>query len=398
MKRMKRIIALFLCMTTFISFSLLFTAADASTLAQDYETKNKLESELAAIKKQQSEINANLKAAKDKVNNQIQIINLLHDEMEAYQKELETLFSLIEEYTALTDQKQKEIDALNEKVNNNFELFKKRLEFAQESGNMSYIDFILGSSDLSDIISRSEVINDMLGNDRKIIESLISDREAIEKAKQEVDIALKSCEEKQKQYEESVAILEQKRKDEQAYLAQLKNDQAAEQAAYNRAQSSKKALEKRLDEIIQQIADKSSGSYEGDFIWPLPKTTPGYLTQKFKGAAHSGIDIGVGGWANNGKVPAIASAAGKVVRVGYWSDWGNLVVVDHGGKYLTYYAHLHTISVSYGQQVSQGQQLGKIGSTGDSSAPHLHFVFYAPVGANGASIRTDPLNYVKAPR
>ncbi len=397
MKRMKRIIALLLCLSTLVSFSMLFTAADASTLAQDYETKNKLESELAAIKKKQSEINSGLKAAKDKVNNQIQTINLLHDEMEAYQKELETLASLIEEYTNLASQKEKEIDALNAKMNQNFELFKERLEFAQESGNMSYIDFILGSSDLSDIISRSEVINDMLENDRKIIESLLSDREAIEKAKEEIDIALKSCEEKQKQYEESVAVLEQKRKEEQAYLAQLKNDQAAQQAAYNRAQNSKKDLEKRLDDIIQQIADKSTGSYSGDFIWPLPLSTPGYLTQKFKGAAHSGIDIGVGGWSNNGVVPAIASAAGKVVRVGYWSDWGNLVVVDHGGKYLTYYAHLHTISVSYGQQVSQGQQLGKIGSTGDSSAPHLHFVFYAPVGAGGASIRTDPLNYVKQP-
>lgn len=397
MKRMKRLLALFLCVSTLISFSTLFTAADASTLAEDYETKNKLESQLAAIKKQQSEISANLKAAKDKVNNQIQTINLLYDEMEAYQKELETLSSLIEEYTNLAAQKEKEIDELNVKMNKNFELFKERLEFAQESGNMSYIDFILGSSDLSDIISRSEVINDMLENDRKIIEALVADRDAIAKAKSEVDVALKSCEEKQKQYEATVAVLEQKRKEEAAYLQQLKDDQAAEQAAYNRAQNSKKELEKRLDEIIQQIADKSTGSYSGTFIWPLPLSSPGYLTQKFKGAAHSGIDIGVGGWANNGKVPAIASAAGKVVRVGYWSDWGNLVVVDHGGKYLTYYAHLDSISVSYGQQVSQGQQVGKIGSTGDSRAPHLHFVFYAPVGANGASIRTDPLDYVKIP-
>lgn len=397
MKRMKRILALFLCVTTLISFSALFTAADASTLAQDYTTKNQLESELASIKKQQAEISANLKAAKDKVNNQLQTINLLYDEMEAYQKELETLASLIEEYTNLAAQKGKEIDELNERMNANFELFKERLEFAQESGNMSYIDFILGSSDLSDIISRSEVINDMLENDRKIIEGLIADREAIEKAKEEIDVALKSCEEKQKQYEESVAILEKKREEEAAYLAQLENDRDAEQAAYNRAQSSKADLEKRLDDIIQQIAEKSSGSYSGDFIWPLPLSTPGYLTQEFKGSAHSGIDIGVGGWANNGKVPAIASAAGKVVRVGYWSDWGNLVVLDHGGKYLTYYAHLDSISVSYGQQVSQGQQVGKIGSTGDSRAPHLHFVFYAPVGAGGASIRTNPLDYVKVP-
>ena len=186
--------------------------------------------------------------------------------------------------------------------------------------------------------------------------------------------------------------------------------------ASERAEASKKATEDRLDAVIQQIAAQSQANQPGGsgsgggggggstvttpvgkFIWPLPVTTPGYITQKFH-SKHSGIDIGVGGWVNNGKIPAISVAAGKVVRRGYYSDWGNLIVVDHGGGYLSYYAHLASMSVTVGQQVSQGQQVGKIGSTGRSTGPHLHLVIYAPVGARGASIRTDPLRFISYPR
>ena len=65
-----------------------------------------------------------------------------------------------------------QIEELNQKIEHNYELFKERLVFAQESGTMSYIDFILGAEDLSDIMSRGEVINDMLAYDRQIIQEI----------------------------------------------------------------------------------------------------------------------------------------------------------------------------------------------------------------------------------
>ena len=109
------------------------------------------------------------------------------------------------------------------------------------------------------------------------------------------------------------------------------------------------------------------------------------------------MDIAVGGWANNGKIPALAIAGGKVVGRTYHWSWGNYVLIDHGGGYISRYAHLDSFSVSLGQTVSQGQQVGMIGSTGNSTGPHLHIEIYAPVGANGASVVVDPAKYLVKP-
>lgn len=396
MKRKIRLLAFMLAFVTLAVSCFSYTGTSAApSLGQE---KNQLESQLAALKNQSAQLQEQYNEAMKDVNDQKTALSLLYDQIATYQKELETLSELMEEYTAYKVLKEKEIDDLNEQMNKNFELFKKRLVFAQESGTTTYIDFILGSDDLSDIISRSEVINDMLEYDRTIIENLIKDRQAIEAAKKEVELALENCAAKQAEYDAIVVELKQKQADAEERLAKLQADSEAAKAAYNKANAAKKEVEDRLDEVIKQIAAESKGQqYTGDFIWPLPLSFPGAISQYFH-SGHSGIDIHVYGWANNGKIPALSIAAGTVVRKGYYSDWGNLIVVDHGGGYLSYYAHLDSFAVNLGQKVSQGQQVGKIGSTGRSTGPHLHLVIYAPVGPNGTSIRTDPMKYISYPR
>ncbi len=400
MKKRIRIISFVLAFVMLAMSCMLFTGGSAASLGQQ---KNELESQLKALKDQSEKLKDQYDAATKDLSDQQTAVNLLYDQIETYQKELDTINSLMEEYTALATAKEKEIDALNEQMNKNFELFKERLVFAQESGNMSYIDFILGSSDLSDIISRSEVINDMLEYDRKIIESLLSDRESIENAKEAINLALQNCREKQSEYDAIVVELKAKQAEAEEKLSKLKKDSQEAKTALERSDAMKAQIEKDLDKVIEKIAAESKGTYNGGaFIWPLPLSFPGAISRGWikKGdtVTHSGVDIHVYGWANNGKIPALAVAAGEVVRRGYYSDWGNLIVVDHGGGYLTYYAHLDSFAVSVGQKVTQGQQVGKIGSTGRSTGPHLHLCFYAPEGENGNSIRVDPLKYISYPR
>lgn len=83
---------------------------------------------------------------------------------------------------------------------------------------------------------------------------------------------------------------------------------------------------------------------------------------------HQGIDFA----APTG-TPVVASAAGRVVRAGWGGGFGNLIVIDHGRGMQTRYAHLHRMNVRAGQQVSQGQVIGQVGSTGMSTGPHLHY-------------------------
>ncbi|MDR0669170.1 MAG: M23 family metallopeptidase [Treponema sp.] len=113
------------------------------------------------------------------------------------------------------------------------------------------------------------------------------------------------------------------------------------------------------------------------FTWPVSghiTSAYGYRTDPFTGVGrqfHSGIDIG----AING-TPIRAAMSGRVIVAG-WSDvYGNYVVISHHSGYRTLYAHMSLIRVKIGEYVATGQRLGDVGSTGRSTAPHLHFTVY----------------------
>jgi len=101
------------------------------------------------------------------------------------------------------------------------------------------------------------------------------------------------------------------------------------------------------------------------FVWP----TYGLLTQRFWLPAHPAIDIG----ASTG-TPVAAADEGTVITAG-WSSvgYGNMIVIRHSDGFVTLYAHLSSINVSYGDYVARGQRIGAVGSTGRSTGPHLHF-------------------------
>jgi murein DD-endopeptidase MepM/ murein hydrolase activator NlpD len=114
----------------------------------------------------------------------------------------------------------------------------------------------------------------------------------------------------------------------------------------------------------------------GALSWP----TTGSVSQTFWGG-HRAIDIG----ARSG-TPVTASDGGYVIasKTGGWNNgYGNMVMVDHGNGYVTLYAHLNSIYVRQGENVSKGQQIGTVGNTGNSTGPHLHFeVRYQGVARN----------------
>jgi LysM repeat protein len=108
----------------------------------------------------------------------------------------------------------------------------------------------------------------------------------------------------------------------------------------------------------------------GIFVWPTSgRITDRYGYQTYSGRWHTGIDV-----AANGGEPVYAADAGFVTFTGTSRrGYGKLVVVDHGNGYVTYYAHLSVIYVSMGQSVDRGGLIGAMGSTGNSTGPHLHF-------------------------
>ncbi|NMG21056.1 M23 family metallopeptidase [Brasilonema bromeliae] len=121
-------------------------------------------------------------------------------------------------------------------------------------------------------------------------------------------------------------------------------------------------------QVLTQTAKSSNTpqkSFPSNLIWP----TQGIVSQGFRKYQHEGIDI-----AAASGTPVVAAASGTVVKAG-WNEWGlgNVVVVEHPDGSVTVYGHNSRLLVKQGQQVNQGQVIAEMGSTGNSTAPHLHF-------------------------
>ena len=107
----------------------------------------------------------------------------------------------------------------------------------------------------------------------------------------------------------------------------------------------------------------------GSFIWPVPNYT---YVSRWMSSGHRGADI----CAPYGTT-IIASDSGTVIAAGWHYSYGNYVEIDHGNGYKTLYAHMSAIAVTQGQAVAQGDKIGEVGSTGNSTGNHCHFeMFY----------------------
>ena len=168
----------------------------------------------------------------------------------------------------------------------------------------------------------------------------------------------------------------------------MRQQDAAIQAAIKRAQAAEAAAAR----------NNSGGSTptvpKGGYIWPVPSAYAKVTTGLYysSGAYHGAIDFGVAGISGQ---PVYAVKAGTVVLTQSLSySYGNYVLINHHDGTYTLYAHgqAGSICVSEGQNVSQGQQLMRVGSTGNSTGPHLHFE--VRVAPGGYANRVNPLNYL----
>ena len=154
-------------------------------------------------------------------------------------------------------------------------------------------------------------------------------------------------------------------------------------------------IETRIREISMANGDYSIQYTGGIMIWPVAKSgtviTSDYGTRQhpIQGVTnfHLGIDIGNAYYGT----PAVAALGGVVTYAGELGSYGNCVIIQHGDGISTLYGHGQKVLTQIGAQVQQGDVIMEIGSTGNSTGPHLHF----EVRINGATV--DPLNYVKAP-
>lgn len=358
-------------------------------------------------------------------------------EKEEYKSALVSKVQVLDEKIAVTREKISSLnDDIKEKqdaydkglseVEDQFDALANRLRILYMSGNATDLEIIFGAKDFSDLIDKMELVKSLANSDKELIseiqtklDELSTKKESLEGDKKDLETQQASLKSDQDEFNKLISDNDEILKNlyasnskaqnslESAALqsdeieAKISQYYAAQKAAAEHAaqasQSSSSSGSSSSSSSSSSSGSSSSGSSSSGsssvivpsgsgFAWP----TPGFVSlssEWFEDREvynHGGIDIAGAGIMGT---PVVAAADGTVVATnsscthnwgksyscGCGGGYGNYVMISHAGGKMTVYGHLTSLTVSSGQSVSRGQVIGYVGSTGNSTGPHLHY-------------------------
>ena len=372
------------------------------------ESSSTIKERIKELKRQEEAISEQKKEAREQREaNESEILDVVDRKNEIDRQlmlthsDIETKNELIREYNLLIAEKQNELgDAISERDALN-EQYRLRIRTMEENGRLSYWSIIFRANSFSDLLDRVELINEIARADAKMIDRLQRSAQQIEAVRQELAAEKMEMEEAREALAAEQEAMEAQRVESEKLMAELMADHEEYAAVERKYQEEQAALlsqiaaeQAKYQKAVAEEQAASSGSYNGavssaGLSWPCAArsiTSPfGPRYDPITGVAttHSGIDIGAAYGA-----PVYACASGTVTCATYSSIFGYHVRISHGNGFLTLYGHMIRYTVSEGQHVSRGEIIGYVGSTGKSTAPHLHLTLYY-----GGSL-VNPLNYL----
>ena len=373
--------------------------ADKTELNEAQDRKTELEEELEKTE----DTLKNLETLKG---NTAAYMRELDESLSAVSNELEALNGSIAEKEGQIETTKGELEQAKETEKKQYESMKLRIKYMYERGDTSYVELFMESDSLSELLNKAEYISKISEYDRQMLDQYAATKDEIaaDEARLETEHAelldlKEQTEIKQASVEQLLSAKQAELRSYESQIAEAENQLSEYEKDLEAQEAAIRQIEeeiKRQEEEARRKAEAAGQSYVtkdiGDihFIWPCPassRITSGFggRSSPTEGASsnHQGIDIG----APTGS-DILAAAEGDVVVSTYSSSAGNYVMINHGGGVYTVYMHASKLLVSVGEHVSQGQVIAKVGSTGYSTGPHLHF----GVRLNGTYV--DPRSYV----
>ncbi|HIV98121.1 MAG TPA: peptidoglycan DD-metalloendopeptidase family protein [Candidatus Agathobaculum stercoravium] len=368
----------------------MFASGIVFAAAADDEDADSLQSKLDSLEEEKAAVQERIADLTAQANDVQATRDALQQEIDLTKEEIATVEAYIERLQEQIDVKTTELEAAEKALEEKEELFAQTVRTTYEQGEISYLEVLLNSSSFSDLLTRLEIVSAIMEDNQKVVDEYTAAKEDIEQKRDD----LQDTQDEQKNYQENlnykVDDLAASEAQQAALQESLEAYKAESEAEYDRIESEMQDVSNQIAELSRQAAANGSVPMgDGTLIWPTPSCTttnsaygyrvhPIYGTVKF----HAGEDIPAGYGAE-----ILAAASGTVVTAGWVSGYGNYTVIDHGGGLMTAYGHQSSFAVSVGDVVTQGQVIGYVGSTGNSTGPHLHFEVYV----NGATV--DPKSY-----
>jgi murein DD-endopeptidase MepM/ murein hydrolase activator NlpD len=357
-----------------------------------------LQAEISASKQQEgvltsqlSAVVAELGAAQDAVEEAQSSLGVLETELAVETARLTKLTAQLERQTL-------RLERLQAQYERSVAILESRVRAIYIEEPLDMLSFLVSASSFDDVIDNVEFLSRIGAQDRRIARQ-------VESAKRLAASERRATASTRKLTAATVSVISARTDEARSVRDRLAVSRDTLSAARGLKQSavanSRESREEYLAEVdalaaqsatlaaairdsqAQAAGSSGTGSPSASgFIWPVDGVVVSGFGMRW-GRMHEGIDI-----AASSGTPIRAAAGGTIIHAGWLGGYGNLVVVDHGNGLATAYAHASSILVAVGQQVSQGQTVSLVGSTGHSSGPHLHF----EVRVNGVAV--DPLLYL----
>ena len=361
----------------------------------DTDDINDLNNQRSEIKDKLDEANVKLEYLQTEISGILIQIQQLDDKIRKYENENAELEKKLNELETSAKETTEKLNAVTEEYNKKEQQLRERLVALYEAGSISYLDVLLSSRTLSEFLSRYYKMLEVMEYDNQLINTVEEEKNTIEIAKQKLDKETDEIKTLKLKVEQNKNINKNTKTLQEGYMAKLSKSEKKLNEKITKYKTETIQLETRIREISMANGDYDIQYTGGLMIWPVAiagtKITSDYGTRQhpIQGVTnfHLGIDIGNAGFGT----PAVAALGGVVTYAGELGSYGNCVIINHGDGISTLYGHGQKILVEFGQTVQQGDIIMEVGSTGNSTGPHLHF----EVRINGKTV--DPLNYVKEP-
>lgn len=404
------------------------------------------------LEEKQKAMQAKIQELAKKKDNVLVYIEELDNELETLTDEITQLNGEIATVNQNLQETEEELIQAQNTEEKQYETMKKRIQYMYENGETSFIEVLLSSENIADLLNQVEYVSEIADYDNSLLDNYKATKVQVEEMKKKLEDTLEEknllseelavnqdalenmIEDKQKEltkYEENISqsqsiakeyreqIVEQEQmiedllEKERKRIEEEERKRKEEEERKRREEEERKKREeerKKQEALAQQNQNASNNnsnnnsnsntgtgnsstnnavSKEG-FLWPVPAS--GRITCGF--GSRTSPTVGASSYHQGIDVGAasgsniVATKSGTVVTASYSSGAGNYVMIYHGDGVYSVYMHCSKLLVSVGQSVSRGDVIALVGSTGISTGPHLHFA----ISMNGSYV--DPQRYV----
>lgn len=395
-------------------------ALTLGTVFSSYATSKAIEDakkKVSSMEEEKKKVESTLKELEGKKSDTAAYVKELDRNLSALAGELTKLEGDISQKEEQIEEAKVELETAKITENRQYEDMKLRIQYMYENGQTGLLESMMQSESIVELLNRAEYASQITSYDRKMLEEYRKTRQEValkEEALKTEHQELLTLQDSTKAKQSSVKTLMASK---EAELASYETKIASAQGEIDQYNADIKAQEEHMARVEAEIrrkeeearkaeearraeeAKKNQSSAGGDstvkkgntnFIWPCPAS--GRISSAFgdrssptEGAStnHKGIDIPAPSGSS-----IVAAADGKVVISTYSYSAGNYIMIDHGGGLTTVYMHCSQLLVKEGETVKQGQTIAKVGSTGYSTGPHLHF------GVRSGGSYVNPSGYV----